>query len=159
MSIFFSPLVITFSSWLLFCPCWFYSHGFLSASREPWSSAPSAYMLLYSLGAASCFLTGTELVLVSGFLYNSDLRWFPSLWKFSFHSEASLLSFSPCWESFENACLPSQEGWVLLFSFSDWRHMLISKAKSCMERHLSSRQNNTDKNYGIRTLNHESSSI
>lgn len=48
--------------------------------------------LLYSLGAASCFLTGTQSVLVRGFLYN--LRRFPSLRKFSFHSEASFQSFS-----------------------------------------------------------------
>lgn len=87
---------MTFSSWLLFCPCWFPSHIILSGSVQPWSSAPSAHMLLYSLGEAACFLTRTQVVLVSGFLYNALLRWFPSLWKLSSHSEASLLSFSPC---------------------------------------------------------------
>lgn len=64
---------------------------FLSASRQACCSAPSAHMLLYSLGAAGCFLTGTQLVLVSGFLCNGHLRGFPPLWKFPFNSETSLL--------------------------------------------------------------------
>lgn len=114
--------------------------------------------LLYSLGAASCFLTGTQSVLVRGFLYNAYLRRFPSLWKFSFHSEASFQSFSPCWQSVENVCLPSK-GAFLLFSLCDWRQMLISQAESCVEQHLPSPQSNTDKNYGIRTLNYESCSL
>lgn len=54
-----------FSSLLLFYPCWFPSHNFLSASRQPWNFAPSSYMLLYSLGAASCFLRGTRCWLVN----------------------------------------------------------------------------------------------
>lgn len=65
--------------------------AFLSASRQAGCPAPSAHMLLYPLGAAGCFLTGTQLVLVSGFLYNRHLIGFPPLWKFSFHSETSFL--------------------------------------------------------------------
>lgn len=74
-----------------------------------------------------------QLVLVSGVLYNRHVRGFPPLWKFSFHSETS---FSLCWHSVENACLPSEGGWVLLSSLSDWRHMQISQGESCMEQHL-----------------------
>lgn len=64
---------------------------FLSASRGAVCPAPSARMLLYSLGADGCFLTGMQLVLLSVFLYNRHLRGFPPLWKFSLHSETSLL--------------------------------------------------------------------
>lgn len=131
---------------------------FLSASRQPQRSAPSAYSCCIPLEQLGTFLTGTQSVLVRGVLYDAYLRRFPSLWKFSFHSEAALQSSSPCCQSVENACLPSK-GAFLLFSLCDWRQMLISRAESCMEQHLPSPRDNTDKNYGIRTLNYESCSL
>lgn len=131
----FPPSFVTFSSGLLFCLCWFPPCIFKVLSDKLIAQHPQLTCCCVPLEQLAVSLQGHSWCWLVDFSI-TDI-WEDSLLFGNFLSILKhLSSFSQCWQSVENACLISEGGWVLLLVFSDWRHMQISQAESCMEQHL-----------------------